>query len=518
MDFDVVIIGGAFSGASTGLLLKRRNPSWSVLIVEKAEEFDRKVGESTTEVSSCFMTRVLGLTSYLGHHQLPKQGLRMWFARSPSEPFEDCAEIGAKYNSRLPGFQVDRATLDEHMLHLAIEAGCELWRPARVTNLDLGGIDANSIEVKFGQDVRRARAKWVIDASGRAAVIARKRGTLRPLPEHPVNALWGRFTGVKDWDGHELRAKYPGWAERTKTARGWATNHLVGLGWWCWIIPLKGGDVSVGLVYDTRLFQPPSGTSIGDRLKTHFDSHPVGREILGDAEIVAGDQRAFSALPYVSTEIAGEGWVSVGDAAGFIDPLYSPGLDFCAFTAHGGYSLVARSLEGDSVVGDEASWNERYAFCYRAWFESIYRDKYFYLGDAEIMAAAFLHDIASYHLGPVRQVYADPARHFDLFPFDGTPGKVVARMMTFFNQRLVVLAKKKLAAGAYGDRNANWQLLVGGFLPDASSGKLLAKAFWRLLRLELRCLFLKGGGGMSMPTVPVIKAPIAKEEPVLLET
>src|SRR5689334_12646943 len=124
--WDVAVIGGAFSGAATALLLKRKRPGLRVVIVERAEEFDRKVGESTTEVSSCFLTRVLGLTNYLGHHQLPKQGLRMWFARNPDEPFADCAEIGAKYNSRLPGFQVDRAKLDEHVLQLALEAGCEL--------------------------------------------------------------------------------------------------------------------------------------------------------------------------------------------------------------------------------------------------------------------------------------------------------------------------------------------------------------------------------------------------------
>lgn len=515
MDFDVVIIGGAFSGASTGLLLKRRNPAWRVLIIEKAEEFDRKVGESTTEVSSCFLTRVLGLTSYLGHHQLPKQGLRMWFARSPEERFEECAEIGAMYNSRLPGYQVDRATLDEHVLQLAQDAGCELWRPAKVASLDLAGVGANRLEVKADGETRTVSAKWVVDASGRAAVIGRKLGILKPLEEHPVNALWGRFRGVKDWDGHELRAKFPCWAERTKTARGWATNHLVGLGWWCWIIPLKGGDVSVGLVYDTRLFQPPEGATIAERLKAHFLSHPVGREILGDAEIVPGDQRAYSALPYYCTEIAGDGWVLAGDAGNFIDPLYSPGLDFCAFTSHGAASLVARSLDGECVAEATASWNERFSFCYRAWFESIYRDKYYYLGDAELMAAAFLHDIASYHLGPVRQVYSDPAKQFDYFPFDGVPGKVVAKLMTFFNRRLVVLAKKKLAAGVYGDRNAKWNLLVGGFLPDGTSGKLLMQAFWRLLKLEVRCLFLARGAqsGTSLaPSPAVVRAESALVE------
>ncbi|MGI8956982.1 MAG: tryptophan 7-halogenase [Chthoniobacterales bacterium] len=62
-EFDVAIVGGAFSGAATALLMKRRRPETRILIIEKATEFDRKVGESTTEVSSCFLTRVLGLTS-----------------------------------------------------------------------------------------------------------------------------------------------------------------------------------------------------------------------------------------------------------------------------------------------------------------------------------------------------------------------------------------------------------------------------------------------------------------------
>ena len=61
-DYDVVIIGGAFSGAATALVLKRKRPEARVLIIEKTAEFDRKVGESTTEVSSCYMTRILGLT------------------------------------------------------------------------------------------------------------------------------------------------------------------------------------------------------------------------------------------------------------------------------------------------------------------------------------------------------------------------------------------------------------------------------------------------------------------------
>src|SRR5712691_11831678 len=88
-DYDVVIIGGAFSGAATALMLKRKHPAARVLIIEKAAAFDRKVGESTTELSSCYMTRLLGLTNYLGHEHLAKQGLRLWFYTSPEQSFDD---------------------------------------------------------------------------------------------------------------------------------------------------------------------------------------------------------------------------------------------------------------------------------------------------------------------------------------------------------------------------------------------------------------------------------------------
>src|SRR5207245_8955237 len=137
MDYDVAIIGGAFSGAATALMLKRRCPNATVLIIEKTTEFDRKVGESTTEVSSCYMTRILGLTHHLGHHHLPKQGLRLWFSQHPEQSFDDCVELGARYGARLAGVQVDRATLDTHLLEEPLTAGCELVRQDRVESREL---------------------------------------------------------------------------------------------------------------------------------------------------------------------------------------------------------------------------------------------------------------------------------------------------------------------------------------------------------------------------------------------
>ncbi len=502
-EFDVAVVGGAFSGAATALLLKRRSPALRVLIIEKSETFDRKVGESTAEVSSCFLTRVLGLTQYLGNHQLARQGLRMWFARTEEEPFEECVELGSRFNARLPGFQVDLATLGEHLLSLAVEAGCDLWRPAKVVKLDLGGAGSNALEVLAGGETKHALARWVVDASGRAALIARKRDYLEPMKEHPVSSLWARFTGAKDWDGDELRQKFPGWADATLAARGCATNILCGAGWWCSITPMKGGEVSVSLVYDERLFTPPEGGAIGERLLAHCRAHPIGREILADAQPVAGDERVHSQFPYRVTQVMLDGWACVGDAAGFLDPLHSPGLDLCAFTAQSVASLVADACAGKPV--DVRAYNRRFSACFQGWFDCIYRGKYYCIGDAELMAAAYLMDNAAYHLGPVRQVYADPATMFEKFPFDSVGGRLAVKVISFFNRRLVVLARKRIAAGTYGARNAGWRLLVPGFAPEAgTAGRLLLSGLRRWLWMEFRALWpsrakSRGSAGQPAP-------------------
>ncbi|PYJ41684.1 MAG: NAD(P)/FAD-dependent oxidoreductase, partial [Verrucomicrobia bacterium] len=85
---------------------------------------------------------------------------------------------------------------------------------------------------------------------------------------------------------------------------------------------------------------------------------------------------AYSALAYQSEKVCGNGWAAVGDAAGFIDPLYSPGLDFCSYTSHVVADLLARSVSGEDVSSLVDYYNEQYPLMYRGWFESLYKDKY----------------------------------------------------------------------------------------------------------------------------------------------
>src|SRR3977135_4021291 len=348
---DVVIMGGALSGAATATLLLRQNPGIRVLIVEKSAKLSRRVGEATVEVSAYFMGRVLGLTQYLNEHHLVKQGLRFWFTSDKVKNLEEASELGGRYQVRLPSYQLDRATFDEEVLRRACVAGAELFRPASVVDVQLSAGQEQTIILKNGAGSKTVRARWIVDASGMAAVLARKNGWWKSNTAHPTAAAWSRWKGVKDWDGRELAEKFPKYASAVYGVRGTATNHVIGDGWWSWWIPLKGGDVTVGGVFDQRIVDwPHAGGKLGDRLKKFLMQHPVGREMLVDAQFDEDDVHWRKNLAYYSTTFAGDGFVLVGDAAAFMDPFYSPGMDWISFTATSAAELITDPRSGEHMA------------------------------------------------------------------------------------------------------------------------------------------------------------------------
>src|SRR5208282_6616616 len=166
-DWDVIVLGGALAGASTALLLRRRNPRWRILIIEKSDQLGRRVGESTVETSAYFIGRVLGFTEHLNEKHLVKQGMRFWFCNSETRGLADCSETGPKYNVRFPGYQVDRSVLDEEVLSRAVAEGAQLLRPARVGEVTL--VEGGSQTVRWTQEDGTSgaeTARWVVDASG----------------------------------------------------------------------------------------------------------------------------------------------------------------------------------------------------------------------------------------------------------------------------------------------------------------------------------------------------------------
>ena len=188
--------------------------------------------------------------------------------------------------------------------------------------------------------------------------------------------------------------------------RGTATNHVIGDGWWSWWIPLKGGDMSVGVGFDQRLVDwPQDGGRIGDRLKTFLMKHPVGRELLADAEFDEEDVHWRKNLAYYSTTFAGDGFVLVGDAAAFMDPFYSPGMDWISFTTSSAADLITAQRRGEPMAERITRYNRDFAVSHRSWFEAVYKDKYEYMGEFDLMSLAFTLDLGLYYLGIVSQPF-----------------------------------------------------------------------------------------------------------------
>ena len=193
--YDVVVIGGALSGAATATLLLRQNSGLRVLIVEKSVQLTRRVGEATVEVNAFFMGRVLGLTQYLNESHLVKQGLRFRFTNDAVKSLDEASELGAHYQVRLPSYQLDRAAFDEEVLRRACAAGAKLLRPGTVTKVELSPGGEQAITVRHNEAVKTVRARWIVDASGVAALLARKEGWWRQNAEHPTAAAWSRWKG-----------------------------------------------------------------------------------------------------------------------------------------------------------------------------------------------------------------------------------------------------------------------------------------------------------------------------------
>ena len=484
--YDVVIIGGALSGAATATLLLRQNPGIRVLIVEKSTQLSRRVGEATVEVSAYFMGRVLGLTQYLNENHLVKQGLRFFFTNREVKNLEEASEVGGRYQVRLPSYQLDRATFDEEVLRRACAAGAELWRGVSVGEVQLAAGHEQTVTVKNGAGSRTVRARWIVDASGVAAILARKHGWWKSNTAHPTAAAWSRWKGVKDWDSREIAEKFPSFSSAVYGVRGTATNHVIGDGWWSWWIPLKGGDVSVGVVLDQRLVEwPQDGGGIGERLKTFLMEHPVGREMLADATFDSNDLHWRRNLAYYSTIFAGDGFVLVGDAAAFMDPFYSPGMDWISFTATRAADLIAAQRRGEPIAERVGLHNRDFVRSHGFWFEAVYKDKYEYMGEFDLMGIAFTLDLGFYYLGIASQPFKMGMKALLVPPFSDAASIPFFYLIRTYNRRFARIARRRRRVGTLGKTNRGARYLIPGFTLKRTDVGLLVKALFRWARLEL---------------------------------
>jgi flavin-dependent dehydrogenase len=493
MPYDVIILGGALAGGATGLLLRRRHPGLKVLIVERNPAFDWKVGESTVEVSAYFLTRVLRLYEYLSREQLPKHGLRYWFHNGKVASLRQASETGSGQLPRVPSFQLDRAKLDEHVQGLAREEGAQVLRPAKVLEVRLAedtGREHSVVVVEHEGQVKELEAQWVVDASGRAAILSRKKGQLHLLADHPISAIWARYTQVKDMDGPGVAGLDPSdpWGRSYPSSRRLATNHFTGYGYWIWFIPLHGGQMSVGAVWDRRRVEP-SGSSPRERLEWFLKGNPLSREMIEGARLVPDDLRMYAHLPYLVDRVAGVGWSLVGDAAGFLDPFYSPGIDQVAYSVSWTLELIERRRKAPSPEEFRREidrHNESYARFFRFFFEAIYRDKYALMGDFDLMTASLLIDTCLYYYFNVMPAYRGGDPHLLNPPFYKNGAQLFKPLLGFHRRRLVAIAERKRRLGIYGNHNAGRRPKLIGFSLGWGTSLMFLKGlgFWLKAEVE----------------------------------
>ncbi len=508
LDYDVVVVGGAIAGGGTALHLLNEQPSLRVLVVERQESFGRRVGESTVELSTFFLTRILGLSRHLNENHIVKQGFRYWFANEQAENLGQCTEMGGRYLTRVGSFQVDRVVLDEEILRRVEDAGGTLWRPAAVRSLDLeeGGVQTLSIKREDGAE-QTVRCRWVVDASGRQTLIGRQRDEVRRIEGHPTAAVWARWRNTLGFDDPELIKRYPEFGQNFYSTRHTATNHIMGDGWWAWVIPLKDGHTSVGVTWDQRIFdwprQIPGG--LAAQLRHVLESHPAGRELIEHAEWVDGDVHIRRNLPYVCGTPAGDGFLLVGDALGFIDPFYSMGLDNLTMTAVSGVDMILAERRGECIEKKLARHNDVFRKSLPKWFEGVFRDKYVYMGDFELMRVAFLIEIGLYYFGLIMPPYQRGRKTIMDGMFWAPAAQPFYWFMRWANQRMIAMATVRRRRGTFGRRNAHRRYLIGGFAFDTSLAKASAKALWLLLKLEItegwRCWRIRRGadGSVELP-------------------
>ncbi len=395
MELDVAIVGGGLAGAALARQLRRELPQLSIGLFERDGDGGWKVGESTVEIATSYFTRRLGLANYLYQEHLPKNGLRFFFDTPTRDtPLERMGEIGTDGLPVHPSFQVDRQRLDADLRRMNVDAGVDVREGVTVAELRPGSGGArHRFTVRDGERELAVQARWLVDASGRARLLARAMGESRQETGHGLAAAWGRFRGVVDMDD-----RGPAWwrARVRHTSRFLSTNHFMYPGYWIWFIPISRGVMSVGVVCDRALFQDAWRTT--DGLVAFVREHRAARELLGEAEPL--DAMGYAKVPYGGGAFFGtDRWARVGEANAFSDPLYSPGSDFIAIENDFTTALIAAEVGGASasqLAEDCAAFDAFVRFRFDCTL-ALYRNLYCTLGSYRLFSLKWDFDIHNYY-------------------------------------------------------------------------------------------------------------------------
>jgi flavin-dependent dehydrogenase len=249
--------------------------------------------------------------------------------------------------------QVPRGELDEMLLRHAEACGAEVREEHEVTRVLFDGARAVGVEAKSARGAESIDAAFVVDASGRDALVAHAARATTRIPGLDKTALFSHFRGA--W--------------RDEGPREGDIQIVLFRGGWFWVIPFKDGRTSVGAVCGREWIREAGDRSAGALFaRAVAESRVVTRMLQGAEQLF--DARATADFSFRVRDMRGDGWIAVGDSGGFIDPLFSTG----AHLAMNGALLGAAAIADALAAGDVSS--ARFA----AWEETMRRGADLFLG------------------------------------------------------------------------------------------------------------------------------------------
>ncbi|HYC54188.1 MAG TPA: NAD(P)/FAD-dependent oxidoreductase [Candidatus Binatia bacterium] len=323
---DVLVIGGGPAGSTAAALLAARGRS--VVVIEKDRHPRFHIGESLLPSTMPLLER-LGVLEEVRRIGIPKYGaefIRPGDQRTVTFDFGD-----AWHKTWTSTFQVRRSEFDHLLLRNAAASGASIHEGCRVTHVRTqdGGAD---VHVRQPDGLRRYwRASWVIDASGRDALLATRMKLKRRNARHASTAIFGHFTGAR---------RLPGRAEGNISIFWFAHG-------WFWFIPLSDGTTSVGAVcwpYYLRSRRVPTSQLLLETIALC----PALAQRLKDARLLE-PAVATGNYSYAAERMHGERFFLAGDAFAFIDPVFSSGVHLAMNSA----ALAADAI--DVALADPAA-------------------------------------------------------------------------------------------------------------------------------------------------------------------
>jgi flavin-dependent dehydrogenase len=302
--YDVAIIGGGPAGSTAAALLARAGRRVIVLERDKFPRFH--IGESLLPFSMQAFTR-LGL-----HEKFARAGFMEKFG---GEMYGACGGDGVKFyfedgfrSLTDRSYQVTRADFDKLLLDHAAESGAEVREETGVDKVDFSENEVTLTISPKDRGAEQIRARYIIDASGRNSVLSAKFKLKKNYEHLQKVSIFAHYDGMPRAEGRD----------------GTLTRMVRAIDRWFWVIPLTATRTSVGVVLDGAVFKK-SGLSPEDFLQQAIEEQPLLMQTMRDAERVT-PVRSAADFSYRSTRLTGDRWMLAGDAAGFIDPVFSSGV------------------------------------------------------------------------------------------------------------------------------------------------------------------------------------------------